>query len=390
MSKKLIAKLRKDRDEYIRTAEELAARLEEGEELSDTEGQTLADCRREAGTLNERIGELQEQETARLRAGMRDAEFDQLVEQAAAGAEGRAHTKDRPKSVGQRFLESDAYRVGKASKGRGGGDFTVEFALISSIDGGGKQVAPIYRAADAALPTRSTPLLDACGYETVSANAFDWIEWPLTAPLAGVVAEGAAKPEATYAPAVKNGTLEKLAHRIPITDEFLEDNARMEGIVSGALMDGVRDKAEAQAAAVIAAATLPTAEHENLLKAVRMGIAQVQMSGFRPGTVVLNPMDYGEIDIELLTSTLNGARRESPVWGLTVVPASAVAAGTAYVGDFTAGVTVFARSEVQLSMTDSNADDWTKNIIQLRAEQRVKTVVTRPEAVVKVTAAVTP
>lgn len=391
MSKNLIQKLREERDDYIGTVEAFAKRLEDGEELAEGDSKSLADARRFAGELDDRIKELQEQETARLQASMRDAEFDALQSQAAEFASGRARTSDRAPSIGELFTGSDVYKRFADGGGKGNsGAFTVGFALIKSTDGTGTQIAPISRASDAPLPAYTTPLLDACGFETVSSNSIDWVEWPITLPLAGIVPEGTQKPEAVYAPKVQSGTLDKLAHRIPITDEFLQDNARMRSIVEGALVNGVKAKAEALAAAVIAAETLPTAEHDTLLKAIRVGVGKVQAIGFRPNAVVVNPMDYAEIDIELLAATMSGARRESPVWGLTVVPAPVVAAGTAYVGDLMSGVTTFARSEATLDMATQNADDWEKNIIQLRAEQRVKTVVVRPEALVKVTAATTP
>lgn len=389
MSKKLIEKLRKDRDDYTATIERLAAQLEEGTELSEGDTKTLADCRREAAALNSRIGELQEAETARLQAVMRDAEFDALQKAAAEHASGRAYTQDRPKTLGQRFVESEQFARVVAAGGRvDSGAFNVDFSLIKSTDANDVQIAPIHRAADAALPDYPTPLLDACGFEPVTSTTIDWVEWPVAPPLAGIVAEGAMKPEATYEPVVRTGALDKAAHRIPLTDEFLADNARMKAIVEGALVAGVRLKAEALAAAKIAAATIPAVTHDTLLKAIRVGVAKVQTLGFRPNAVIVNPMDYAEIDIDLLEATLSGARRESPVWGLVVVPAPAVAEGTAYVGDLKSGVTTYARSAATIDMATQNKDDWEKNIIQLRAEQRVLTVVTRAAALAKATATV--
>lgn len=392
MSKQLIKKLREERDGYVATVEAFAKRLEAGEELAEGDTKTLSDARRLAAETDGRVQELQEQETARLKASMRDAEFDALAQQAVEFATGgRVRTEDRAPSLGEQFTSSDVFKRFAEAGGKGSsGSFNVGFSLIKSVDAAGAQVAPVSRASDAALPQYLTPLLDACGFETVSSNQIEWVEWPVEIPLAGVVAEGETKPEAAYQPTVRSGTLDKLAHRIPVTDEFLTDNARMESIVGGALVNGVKAKAEAAAAAAIAAATLPTASHDTLLKALRVGVATVQSVGFRPNAIVLNPLDYANIDIELLDSTLNGARRDSPVWGMVVVPAPVVAEGSAYVGDFTSAVTTFARNTATLDMATQNASDWEKNIIQLRAEQRIKTVVVRPEALVKVSATATP
>jgi hypothetical protein len=386
MSKALIKRLRDERESARKSADTLLAKMESGSDLSEAESSNLEALVKSASDLDARIADLTKTEMARMEAEALDAKFDQATREFASVQV----TEPESTSLADAFVNSEIFaNYAKAPAGNSG-VFESSYALIKTEDGSGNRLPGVARVRDAALPVRTTPLLDALGYEPVSSNSIDWIEWPLSAPVAGVVLEGAVKPEATYAPALRAGTLDKIAHHIPITREALEDIARARAIVSGALLDGVRAKAEADAAAALVAATLPTAEHETLLGAIRVGVAECQMAGFQPRTVVVNPLDYAEIDIDLLTLTLNGARRESPVWGLTVVPAGAVAAGTAYVGDFNAGMTLFDRQVTSLYITDSHASEFTSNILRLLAEARMKSIVTRPEAIVECSKAATP
>lgn len=388
MSKALIEKLRGNRTEFIRTAETFITRMEAGETLTPTETANLTEAQNTAAEFDTRIAELITIETARMDAARRDTEFDNaaaLTSEVVGRPTASTLVAEQTKTLGDLFVESEVFKEFAERKTGTSALFTaaVQFARINSTDVNGRPLAGVHRASDAMHPQHSTPLLDACGFEPVSSGAFDYISWPAVSPAAGVVAEGAAKPEAVYAPVVMVGVLEKMAHHIPITSEFLEDAPRMKAIVDNALVNGVRDKAEAQAGAALVAAATTTAEGGTLLKAIRVGIALGQNNGFRADTVVVNPLDYADIDIELLERTLNGARRESPVWGLNVVAAGAVPAGTAYTGPFGQAMTVYAKSGVTVKMTDSHAAEFINNTLRVLAEQRVLTVVTRPEAIKK-------
>jgi hypothetical protein len=384
VSKKLIEKLRKDRDEYKATAETLLAKMETGDELSEGERSTLADARAEAIKLDERITDISQWESQRLDQARRESDLDgkyrEVREQVPTGQPEKSTT------LGEQVTRSSEWGTYLQAPSGNSALMKSEYALVSTVDANTKYLPGVYRARESAVPTRRTPLLDVLGYEPVSTNSIDWVEWPLLPPVpAAPTAEGAAKPEATYAPLLRAGTLDKVAQHIPVTRETLEDVPRAQAIISGALMDGVKMKVEALAGAALVAATLPAVSDDTLLKAIRVGVATVQTVGFQPTTCVINPLDYGQIDIELLGLTLAGARRDSPVWGLNIVPAPVVPAGTAYVGDFTAGMTLFDRQVVGIHMTDSHAAEFVSNILRILAEVRMKAIVIRPEAIVECT-----
>lgn len=395
MSRKLLAtlapKLAPLKTEYERFVDKMA----DGTPLTAEEETQFAAAKTAFYEMADRLVELKgdvEREDAlnSKLAGIESAiGNDDKVER--VGDEPRFRTQDRPKlTLGEAYVASDTWKQYlSGAKGRSGGDLELEqFALISSKDAGGKPVAGYAKAADAAMPVRRTPLLDACGSEQVGSGEFWWIEWPVTAPTASKVAEGAPAPETSYPPVVRQGALDKIVAQLPVTEEFLEDDARMKSIIEGALSDGVRQKAEADMAAALVAADLPLAPGDGtLLEQIRRGVGHITTAGFDPVTVVLNPMDYAEIDIDLLTKTLNGARAASPLWALNVVGAGAVPAGTAYVGDFLAGARVFWRAGVKLSMTDSHEAEFNAGILRIKAVQRISPKIVRPEAIVECVAA---
>ena len=394
MSLKLIEMLRSQRNEYVEAGQSLTARQEQGEELSDSEAATLAEALAKATELDGRVAELQAAETERMKAAMRDAEFQALQESAKEHATGRVRTEDRPKSLGEQWTESTQFQEYLARRAGTSGVLSVEFNVIKSTDTAGKPFAGSTKTVEAAMPFRATPLLDAAMPIEVSTNDYWWEEWPVTVPSAPDVDEAAAKTEADIQPENKFGQLGKAAHWITVTEEALQDNTAIRSRIDNELVDGVRQRGEEKAIAALIGATLPTATHgESLMKAIRVGIAKVQMAGFGVGgqlSVALNPLDYADIDIELLALTLQGARRESPLWQLNIAPAGAVTQGTAYVGDLYRGMRKYYRSEAQVKMSDSHAGLFIENKYVILAEQRLSVHIARPEAIAECSVAAGP
>jgi hypothetical protein len=121
--------------------------------------------------------------------------------------------------------------------------------------------------------------------------------------------------------------------------------------------------------------------------AIRYGVAKVQVAGWNPNAVAVNPDDAASIEIASLA--LPGL--VNPFWGLRVVPVPGLTAGTAIVGDFSNGAVTFERSAgVSVFITDSHADTFTSNIFTMLAETRRKTVVRRADAFAKVSVAAAP
>ena len=79
----------------------------------------------------------------------------------------------------------------------------------------------------------------------------------------------------------------------------------------------------------------------------------------------------------------NGNYAENPrVWGLEVVQSAAVPQGKAAVGAFRRGASVITKAGegLRLEVSNSNEDDFVKNMVTVRLEERVLLAVRMPEA----------
>ena len=361
---------------------------DDGAELSEADTANMTELKAAQDRLKDRISELADIDATA-------AEVDQVMGRRSAALSGPTPVPGAVAPVtglGRRLIESSELARWKAQGMDGSSsEVSAEFALITSKDANGKPLAGTAQVRDAVLPGLVTPILDSFAVEATDRNEVWWVEYPAASPEAGAVAEGSAMGEATYAPVVKTGSAEAWKHSIPLTEEALEDDARLASIVEGALMRGVRKKAEKAAGTVLTGTSgyLTVGSQTSLVEGARRGIAKLQDSPeqYVPSHVYLNPNDYADIDLALLERTLNGAIRNTAPWGLIYVPTSYVSAGTLFVADAAAAFLFIDRRQVRLSMTDSHAAEFVSDIYRVKATARGKTVCQRPDAVVKVTKA---
>lgn len=222
-------------------------------------------------------------------------------------------------------------------------------------------------------PPIATPILDAIGFVPISTNSVEYVKWDFTNN-ADEVAEGAAKPESTFARTLVPQTVPTVAHWTEMSRQLAEDEQAVANAINSDLRDGILAKIEALGAAAVAGATLPTASSDTLLKSIRVGLATVP-AGYAANAVLLNPADWADLDIAVMSGSLVGPNVQQGFWGLTPIASDAVAAGTAIVGDFRRCVKQFSRSGVQVYMTDSDVNaagesNFKANVLTLLAEAR--------------------
>jgi HK97 family phage major capsid protein len=232
------------------------------------------------------------------------------------------------------------------------------------------------------------PLLNLVNHVRVSSGVVEWVEVGPD-PVAAVVAEGTAKPEAALTVTPKTSTLDTLAHWIQITRQALADAPYMRSLIEGKLRNGLARKIQADLATLLNGATLQSAVDADMTKAIRKGIALVEGNGYNPNAVLLNPADFAAIDIAAGTTAGygTGPDRRNTYWGLTAVAVPGLTAGVAIVGDLSEGVTLFDRGVADVFVTDSHASLFINNILVILAETRVKSAITDPLALAETAAA---
>ena len=374
----------------VRDIQDKAAR--EDRDLTDVEtdriralGEMVEKLKGECSFLNDQV--VSERAWSKLRA---DIEANRETEEIQPD---RHPSRRRPgleiRGWGEAFTDSDAFRNyhGGGTSQRVTVPLNLERRTEISLD-------------DLSLPpmqwtppqyTYATPLLDKVGKVTTGSNSVTWVEWtPNPMAAAAVVAEGALKPEAAMTATPNTGTLGTYATWKGITRQALEDAPYIRSLVENRLRQSVLVALENAVVTELTGATgIPPvtgsgAAGDTLLGVIRTGIATVQAAGFAtPNAILINPADAADIDAALMAGTMNGAVINGTYWGVPVVPSMSVPPGTAFVGDFMVGITLFNRGQTDVYLTDSHADYFVRNILLILAETRALATTPEPAAMAK-------
>ena len=360
----------------------------DGRDLTDSEQTDLAQWAQRTASLDDQIGKLNAQvESTRAFATLQDklntTDVPTVPERRSAQPE-----VEVDRGWGEAFIESDAFKnyPGAGSSQRVAVPTGLETRAAIAV---GTYPAGILTPTNVPVqvPQYITPLLDVISKVTVGSNAVQWVKWsPNPQAAASVVAEGELKPEATMTPSVTSDTLDTYAHWKAITRQALEDIPQIRQIVEGRLRQGLMVALEQAVTASLVAATIPAAgggSGTSLLESIRLGMATVQVAGYRPNAILLDPVDWATLDTEIMGGTLGGPSVNPTFWGMRPIAVPALTAGTAYVGDFSAGVTLYSRSTTDVYLTDSHSDYFIRNIQLILAELRALATVPEPAAIAK-------
>lgn len=210
---------------------------------------------------------------------------------------------------------------------------------------------------------------------------------------------GGYKPEGSWAFERKTAVVKTIAEWVPATKRALADVAALEGLINDELRADIAETEEAQIlngdgtgenfTGINNWSGVQTQAFSNdLFESVRKAITKARTVGrVNPNGIIVNPADAEAID---LAKDLNGVYRyggpqtigQRTVWGLPVIESESQTAGEALVGDFSKAV-LWDREETTVTVTDSHADFFIRNLVAILAEERLAFAVTRPSAFVK-------
>jgi HK97 family phage major capsid protein len=253
-----------------------------------------------------------------------------------------------------------------------------------------------------ALPMRPLAIRDLLSPGTTSSNN---IEYPImltrTQSAAGV-AEGGLKPQSDLTFDLKSAPVRTVAHvfkasRQILDDapglqsiidaearyglEFLEDTQFLYGDGTGQNLTGIVPLASAYSQTYVGPGT------ETDIDRLRLAILQSTLSLYPATGIVLHPTDWAKVEM-----TKDGQGRyiignpqsllAPTLWGLPVASSLSLTAGTFLTGAFRRGAQIFDRQNIEVLLSTEDQDNFVKNMITIRAEERLALAVYRPTAFV--------
>jgi HK97 family phage major capsid protein len=239
---------------------------------------------------------------------------------------------------------------------------------------------------------------------STTSNAIEYVQETGFTNNAASVAEGALKPESDIKFNLVTTTVTTIAHTVRASKQILDDAAQLRSYVDARLRWGLKDEEEAQlllgagtggdlhgiypqATAYAAPLTIAGATRVDQL---RLMMLQASLAEFPPTGIVLHTTDFTAMTLQkdsqgrYLFGDPQGVTTPR-LWGLPIVETTRMALGTALVGSFAIGAQIFDREQINVEISTEDRDNFVRNLVTLRCEERLGLAVFRPQAFVKAT-----
>jgi len=329
-----------------------------------------------------------------LKGRLAAAEQEIVARTAAAGAQ-----PVRVKSIGEQFVESEQVKAlgGKIMRGQN------VFVNVKTANVTGDLASRII------LPERlpSLPRLrrrlflrDIIASGTTQSNLLEYVRETGFTNAADPVTEGTLKPRSTLTYDLVSTGVKTLAHIYKASKQILADFGQLASDINNEMTYGLKLVEETQMlsgsgtganllgiipqASAYSAAYTPASPQN--IDTLRLAILQAELALLPADAIVLHPTDWSKIETTkdsqgryIFANPVGGVAPPS-LWGLDVVPTQAMTAGQFLTGGFASAATVYDREDMNVQIATQNEDDFVKNMITIRCEERLALVVKRPEA----------
>ncbi len=309
------------------------------------------------------------------------------------------------KSTAEQFYETEGFAAMRDGKSRSSGKLEVKEIVrtTAQLTNDNPLVSVMTRQGVQVAPNRVPLVRDLLASGPTSESLIEYMREDVFTNNAGMVAEGALKPESNIT-FVKAGTsVRTMAHWIRASRQVLADVGFLRSHIDNRLVYGLDIKEDAQLlsgdgtgenllglipqATTFTEALMTGVTTPQIIDRIMMAYIQVMQAEYAPTGIVMNTLDFAKL---MLTKTSEGAYiyanpGNSPtprIWGLNIVPSNSMVQGKFMVGAFAQAATVWDRQATTVEASTEDRDNFVKNMVTILAEKRIALEVTRPKSFV--------
>jgi len=296
------------------------------------------------------------------------------------------------KTAGGEFINSDQFKslaTGEREKAR----FEVKNTVVTGDN------MPFEMQRPGVIPGSFAPLTIRQMIPTivVASNSVSSLRELAFTNAAAEVAEGAQKPESDITFEPYNVQVETVAHWIKVSNQLLADAPAVAAYIDTRLRDGLAQRIDRQL--LLGNGTTPNlsgltdagnftaftpASGSNLVESINKAKYNRWAVGEVVDTVIVNPADWAEMELLREGSGTGaylygapGTNAGAQPFGVSVVMSQHMPAGSFLIGALRTSAIIYQRQGAVVEMGFVN-DDFTKNLVTIRAEERLGLGVDRP------------
>jgi HK97 family phage major capsid protein len=388
--------------EETKTVAEMAAEVKTAFETKHNEVKEIAEKALAEAANGVSMNETTKQLADQALTGMNEAKarMDELEQKMSV----RGNQTDRTYTAGERFTESEEFKA-FAGEQRPRGRVLVDVKDISSLttDAAGSVGTLIQpdRAAPVMLPDRRMTVRSLLAPGQTSSNSIEYDQEKLFTNSAAPVAEGALKPQSEIQYEEKTVPVRTIAHWMRASVQVLADAPGLRSMIDFRLRYGLAYAEEQQLlngsgvgqnlSGLVTNATAYAAPGglvaDQLIDTIRMAHLQVALAEYPANGTVLNPIDWAFIEMlkdgegRYLIGNPQGTIAPT-LWGLPVVATQAMTVDKFLTGAFNLAAQIFDRQDATVEVSTEDQDNFVKNKVTIRAEERLALAIYRPAALV--------
>ncbi|WP_448681375.1 phage major capsid protein [Pseudomonas nicosulfuronedens] len=309
------------------------------------------------------------------------------------------------KSIGEQLTDTDGF---KSLSENQRGVSRLRLKAVTNITsattgtgGVGDAIQPHRVPGIVAGPDRPFMVRDLIMPGRTDSNSIEYVRESGYQNMAAAVAEGGNKPQSDLSFDLVTTTVKTIAHWFRASKQVLADVPLLQSYINGRAIYGLKYVEENQILAgdgtgqnLLGLIPQSTAFNDALRKAgdtkidtLRRAILQVRIAEYRASAIVLNPIDWADME---LTKDANGQYiwvnvqdgGQQRMWRLPVIDSNAVPEGEFLVGALNIAAQVFDREEAAVEVSTEDGNNFTTNMVTIRAEERLALAVYRPESFV--------
>lgn len=240
---------------------------------------------------------------------------------------------------------------------------------------------------------------------TTTGNTVEWVKVNAFTNNASTQTEASDKQESALTFVIDYAPVRTIAHWIPATRQVLDDWSQLQGYIDNRLLYGLALKEDSELLfgdglgvhltglmtdATAVAGTYAVAADTYIDKILNALNELETASEYIADGIILNPSDWRKIQkvkeeqggANTGPYIMGGPRTQGPlsIWDTPVVTTTAMTAGRFLVGNFQIAAQIFDRQGSTIDISTEHSDYFIKNMVAIRAEQRLALVVYVPGA----------
>lgn len=367
------------------------------------------------------LGEASAETKSRLETSEKNfAELKELFEKADSKLKELELKGQRPnggaeeaKSLGEMFTASEVGVMLKSEQGLGRKVEIEKKDITSGASSAGALVRPDRDSRVFQNPNRQLRIRDLIPTVPTSSNAVEVMRENVftnnAAPQAGELA-AKAKSEITYE--LLTYPVRTIAHYVHASRQVLSDAPMLQSLINNRLTYGLDLESDDQLllgdgtgqnltgilvdpdvsdigeiASGTTAAELPAA----MIDHIRAAVTQCQVNEYyNINGLVMNPVDFATLETAkatdghyILVPFAATNSQTTTIWRVPVVITNAIPVGQFILGDWQMGAVIYDRESVSVAVSEQHSDNFTKNAVTIRGEERFTLAIPLPKAFAK-------